>query len=46
MAVDPDELVNLWDDPAHLATRAELLGRLADVSMSLEDRSAPRLQPW
>jgi len=46
MAVDPDELVNLWDDPAHLATRAEMLGRLADVSMSLEDRWAPRLQPW
>ncbi len=35
MAVDPDELVNLPDDPAHLATRAELLGRLAEVSMSL-----------
>ncbi|MQA78781.1 MAG: sulfatase-like hydrolase/transferase [Streptosporangiales bacterium] len=46
LTADPDELVNLWDDPQHLTTRAALLHELADVSVSVEGRSAPRTKPW
>lgn len=46
LATDPDELTNLWDDAAHLATKAALLAELADVTASIEDRSAPRPLPW
>ena len=40
LATDPDELINLWNHPDHLATRARLLQRLADTTVALEDRTA------
>lgn len=46
LAADPDELRNLWDDPASLPLRADLLVELADVMVSVEDRSPERVQPW
>lgn len=44
--VDPDELVNLWDDPAHLDLRHELSALLLDTLVSTEDRSQPRKAFW
>jgi hypothetical protein len=41
---DPDELVNLWDEPAHLATRAELLARLVRESIRYVDLSPAPLR--
>ena len=46
LAADPDELVNLWDQPEHVATKAALLAELADVNVAIENRSAPRPLPW
>ncbi|MFC7620825.1 sulfatase-like hydrolase/transferase [Microlunatus sp. GCM10028923] len=46
LAADPDELINLWQEPEHLATRARLLQQLVDTSVAVEDRSAPRVAPW
>ncbi|MFG1972530.1 sulfatase [Nonomuraea fuscirosea] len=43
---DPAELDNLWDDPAHVAVRAELQESLLDVLVATEDRSQPRLGDW
>jgi arylsulfatase len=36
MATDPDELHDLWDDPAHATTKAHLLGRLLDWTFRAE----------
>lgn len=36
---DPEEMVNLWDDPAHRGVRADLLEQLARRQMALVDRS-------
>ncbi len=36
---DPDEMVNLWDDPAHSDVRAELMEILARKQIELVDRS-------
>ncbi len=36
---DPDEMVNLWDDPASLALRAELLRRMAQKMIALTETS-------
>lgn len=33
LAEDPDEMVNLWDDPSQLAVKAELLERLARLQL-------------
>jgi arylsulfatase A-like enzyme len=38
-ANDPDEMENLFDDPAHHALRGELMERLAYREMELADRS-------
>ncbi|MBM7791362.1 sulfatase-like hydrolase/transferase [Tenggerimyces flavus] len=46
LAVDPDELTNLWSDPAHAAVRIALYERLLDVLVGTEDRSAPREAFW
>jgi len=34
---DPDEIINLWDDPAHKETRSEMLETLARRQMALID---------
>jgi arylsulfatase A-like enzyme len=39
LANDPDELVNLWDDPPSAALRAELTLRLAHKMIALTDTS-------
>jgi len=36
---DPDEMVNLWDDTSHAATRADLMETLARKQIDLVDRS-------
>ena len=36
---DPHEMDNLWDDPGHLATRAELMEILARKQIDYVDRS-------
>ena len=36
---DPDEMVNLWDDPAHLSLRAELLERLVRLQLDHAEQS-------
>lgn len=46
LVADPDELVNLWDDPAHLGVRATLYQELCDVQMNHENRHHERLAPW
>lgn len=46
MVNDPDELVNLWDDPAYRETRLELMQAVADLQMKHEDRHAERVAPW
>ncbi|MHA6616546.1 sulfatase family protein [Pseudonocardia sp. DLS-67] len=46
LAADPDELHNLWDDPAHAPVQARMLTTLVDVGVALEDRSAVRTHPW
>ena len=33
LSEDPDEMVNLWDDPSQLAVKAELLERLARLQL-------------
>jgi arylsulfatase A-like enzyme len=46
LLVDPDEIVNLWDDPAYATVRAELYLEMLDLEMDHEDRHQPRLAPW
>lgn len=46
LEADPAELVNLWSDPWHAQTRAELQELLLDVLVATEDRSRPRLSHW
>jgi arylsulfatase A-like enzyme len=46
LAADPDELNNLWADPASAPVRAELTALLVDVLVSTEDRSRPRDGNW
>lgn len=46
MVGDPDELVNLWDDPAYREVKSELYQELADVQMEHEDRRQVRVAPW
>ena len=36
---DPQEMHNLWDDPAHAADKLVLLERLAQKMMELSERS-------
>ena len=43
---DPDELVNLYEDPAHAALRERMVDRLVDVLCAIEDRSQPRVSNW
>ena len=39
LEADPDELVNLWDDPASAGLRAELVLRLARRMIALAETS-------
>ena len=41
-AADPEQLDNLYDDPAHAATRAELTHRLVQVNMACSGKPGPR----
>ena len=34
---DPDEIINLWDDPAHKQTRSDMLEGLARHQLALVD---------
>lgn len=43
---DPDELDNLWNDPALMDVRIELERMLLDVMMATMDRSQPREAHW
>ncbi len=36
---DPDEIVNLWDDPSHAGTRAELTDVLMRKMVDMQDRA-------
>jgi arylsulfatase A-like enzyme len=46
LAADPQELRNLWDDPARAAVRANLEEFLLDVLVATEDRAQPREAFW
>lgn len=46
LADDPDELVNLWDDPRYRDVRLELYESVSDLQMKHEDRHQPRVAPW
>ena len=46
LAVDPDELTNLYDDPAHRELRQEMSELTTDVLVGTEDRHAVREAPW
>ncbi|MCX5659432.1 MAG: sulfatase-like hydrolase/transferase [Planctomycetota bacterium] len=40
---DPNELRNLWDDPAHAAVKAETLRRFVDAELRREPTRMPRI---
>lgn len=46
LAVDPQELHNLWDQPEYFQVRVELQEFLLDVLVATEDRSQPREAYW
>lgn len=46
LEADPQELHNLWRDPAHAQTRIELQESLLDILVATEDRSQPREADW
>ncbi|MBI1295778.1 sulfatase-like hydrolase/transferase [bacterium] len=46
LAADPNELRNLWADPAHREVRTELQEMLLDVLVATEDRGQVREAYW
>jgi arylsulfatase A-like enzyme len=46
LATDPDELVNLWDNPDFSSSRIELERMLLDVLVATGNRSQPREAFW
>ncbi|HEY9291378.1 MAG TPA: sulfatase-like hydrolase/transferase [Microlunatus sp.] len=46
LGTDPDELINLWNDPAHLELRQAMTEFTLDVMVATEDRSQLRKALW
>ena len=46
LSSDPDELINLWDDPDHVGLRHQMTELLLDVMVATEDRSQERKAFW
>ncbi len=46
LSVDPGELQNLFNDPAHADIRRRLKGVLLDVMAETEDRTEPQVRRW
>jgi arylsulfatase len=46
LATDPDELFNLFHDPAQAGQKELMMARLLDVLDATEDRSQPRVAAW
>ncbi|HEY8456012.1 MAG TPA: sulfatase-like hydrolase/transferase [Actinopolymorphaceae bacterium] len=46
LEADPQELYNLWSDPAHRKTRVQLQEMLLDVLVATEDRTQRRIAYW
>jgi arylsulfatase A-like enzyme len=46
LEADPSETVNLWDDPARLAQKCDLMQRLCDRMAFTVDPLPPRRAPW
>jgi arylsulfatase A-like enzyme len=46
LSADPGERQNLAGNPAYQALLLDLLGKLDDVLVAIEDRSAERVAPW
>ncbi len=46
LQADPQEVTNLWHDPASRDLRAKLQERLLDVLIATEDRTQPREAHW
>jgi len=46
LSTDPQELVNLWDDPAHSETRMALERQLLDIVVATGNRSQSREAFW
>jgi len=43
---DPEELYNLFHEPAHAAVRRRMKGALLDVMAETEDRTECQVRPW
>jgi arylsulfatase A-like enzyme len=46
LASDPQELINLWDNPDYARLRAEMTEFTLDTLVATEDRSQPRKAFW
>lgn len=46
LSADPEERSNLADDSGHAPKLFEMVSRLLDIEVALEDRSAERVAPW
>lgn len=46
LIADPDELVNLWNDPGSVGIKMRLYEQLSDVQVRNEDRHHERVAPW
>lgn len=46
LASDPHEIVNLFDDPKHRATRERLMGELLRCSARADTRRVPAIAKW
>ncbi len=46
LAIDPNEMNNLWHDEAYLLVRMRMQEHLLDILVATEDRSAPREAYW
>ena len=46
LTTDPDEFENLWDSPAHVAVKVDMLKRACDAGTFTMDPGPERLGPW